>query len=105
MAMVNPHDYTAAGLSGSEEIAGSCGTAAWPPSPPTTPPSRRSRRPVDRVPARRLIPCLGSRSASSSTSGRWLRLRPDGRYEFLFICVPLNLTGGVGSPANAVAIL
>jgi hypothetical protein len=26
------------------------------------------------------------------------------RYEFLFTSVPLNLTGPVGSPANAVAI-
>jgi kynurenine formamidase len=28
-----------------------------------------------------------------------------GRYEFLFTAVPLNVAGGVGSPANAVAIL
>lgn len=28
----------------------------------------------------------------------------DGRYSFLFSAVPLNVTGGVGSPANAVAI-
>jgi kynurenine formamidase len=28
-----------------------------------------------------------------------------GRYEFLFVSVPLNLAGGVGSPANAVAIV
>ena len=29
----------------------------------------------------------------------------EGRHEFLFVSVPLNLTGAVGSPANAVAIL
>jgi len=28
-----------------------------------------------------------------------------GRYEFLLVAEPLNLTGGVGSPANALAIL
>jgi kynurenine formamidase len=28
-----------------------------------------------------------------------------GPYEFLFVSVPLNLAGGVGSPANAVAVL
>jgi hypothetical protein len=28
----------------------------------------------------------------------------DRRYDFLFVAVPLNLPGGVGSPANAVAI-
>jgi hypothetical protein len=27
------------------------------------------------------------------------------RYEFLFASVPLNVTGGVGSPANAVAVM
>jgi kynurenine formamidase len=28
----------------------------------------------------------------------------DGRWDFLFVSVPLNVVGGVGSPANAVAI-
>ena len=28
----------------------------------------------------------------------------DGRYEFLLTAKPLNLTGGVGSPPNAIAI-
>ena len=31
--------------------------------------------------------------------------RRAGRHEFLFTSVPLNVTGAVGSPANAVAIL
>lgn len=30
--------------------------------------------------------------------------RQDGRYEFLLACVPLNIAGAIGSPANAVAI-
>ncbi len=29
----------------------------------------------------------------------------EGRYEFLFVSVPLNVTGAVGSPGNAVAVL
>ena len=29
----------------------------------------------------------------------------EGRYEFMFVAVPLNVTGAVGSPANAVAVL
>jgi hypothetical protein len=28
----------------------------------------------------------------------------DGRYEFMLVAKPLNLLGGFGSPANAVAI-
>jgi hypothetical protein len=28
----------------------------------------------------------------------------DGRYSFFFAGVPLNLPGGVGSPANSIAI-
>jgi kynurenine formamidase len=28
----------------------------------------------------------------------------DGRYEFMVTVKPLNLVGGVGSPANAIAI-
>jgi hypothetical protein len=30
--------------------------------------------------------------------------RADGRWDFLFVSVPLNLPGGVGSPANAIVI-
>ena len=29
----------------------------------------------------------------------------EGRHEFLFVSVPLNVTGAIGSPANAVAVL
>jgi kynurenine formamidase len=54
---------------------------------------------------RRLVPLLGmvlgelfdfERLAAACSADR--------RYDFLFVSVPLNLPGGVGSPANAVAI-
>ena len=32
------------------------------------------------------------------------RCADDGRWTFLFLSVPLNLQGGVGTPANAVVI-
>jgi kynurenine formamidase len=54
---------------------------------------------------RRLIPLLGF------ALGELFRLGPlaadcaeDGRYTCMFTAVPLNIPGGVGSPANAVAI-
>lgn len=55
---------------------------------------------------RRLLPCLGMALGELF----WLRdlaalCRERSRWEFLFVSVPLNLPGGVGSPANAVAIL
>ena len=28
----------------------------------------------------------------------------DDRWDFLFVAVPLNMPGGIGSPANALAI-
>ncbi len=54
---------------------------------------------------RRLIPCLGFAIGELFD---FTELAPAcaqaGRYEFLFTSVPLNITGGVGSPASAVAI-
>jgi len=54
---------------------------------------------------RRLIPLLGFAVAElldfETLTALCLR---DGRWDFLFVAVPLNLPGGVGSPANAVAI-
>ena len=54
---------------------------------------------------RRLIPMLGF------VVGELLDLGPlaslcaaDSRWDFMFVAAPLNLPGGVGSPANAVAI-
>jgi kynurenine formamidase len=54
---------------------------------------------------RRLIPTLGFAVAELLDLGPLAALcAADGRWEFLFVGVPLNLPGGIGSPANAVAI-
>jgi kynurenine formamidase len=54
---------------------------------------------------RRLIPTLGFAVAELLDLDALAALcAADGRWEFLFVGVPLNLPGGVGSPANAVAI-
>jgi kynurenine formamidase len=54
---------------------------------------------------RRLIPCLGFAIGElfdfTALAAACHQAR---RYEFLFASVPLNITGGVGSPASAVAI-
>ena len=54
---------------------------------------------------RRLIPCLGFALGElfDFTKLAQVCARAE-RYEFLFASVPLNITGGVGSPASAVAI-
>ncbi len=54
---------------------------------------------------RRLIPLLGFALGEMFDFERLAELcAADGRYEFLFVSVPLNLPGGVASPANAIAI-
>jgi kynurenine formamidase len=54
---------------------------------------------------RRLIPLLGFAVAELLDLGELAALSAaDRRWDFLFVAVPLNLPGGVGSPANAVAI-
>jgi kynurenine formamidase len=54
---------------------------------------------------RRLIPCLGfALGELFDLTGLGPACQQAGRREFLFASVPLNLTGGVGSPASAVAI-
>jgi kynurenine formamidase len=54
---------------------------------------------------RRLIPCLGFAIGELfDFTGLAAACKETGRYEFLFTSVPLNITGGVGSPANAVAV-
>ncbi|MCW3019233.1 MAG: cyclase family protein [Solirubrobacterales bacterium] len=54
---------------------------------------------------RRLIPMLGFAVGELLDLGRLASLcRSDGRWDFLFVAVPLHIPGGVGSPANAVAI-
>jgi hypothetical protein len=55
---------------------------------------------------RRLIPHLGFAIGELFDFAPLARVcQREGRYEFLFTGVPLNLTGAVGSPANAVAIV
>jgi hypothetical protein len=54
----------------------------------------------------RLIPHLGFAIGELFDFGPLaLACRRERRYEFLFTAVPLNVTGAIGSPANAVAIL
>jgi kynurenine formamidase len=54
---------------------------------------------------RRLIPMLGFVVGELLDFGPLSELcARDGVWDFLFVAVPINLPGGVGSPANAVAI-
>ncbi len=54
---------------------------------------------------RRLIPLLGFALGELwSLDGLAEDCANDGVYEFMLVAVPLNLPGGVGSPANAIAI-
>ena len=54
---------------------------------------------------RRLIPALGVVLGELFDFDRLAaRCAEDSRWSFLFLSVPLNLQGGVGSPANAIAI-
>jgi len=105
--LADPFSYTCAGLAGSEEMSRflwDTGVAAVTSDNPA----------VEAVPMDpgmgslhlRLIPCLGFAIGElfdfAALAAACHRER---RYEFLFVSVPLNLTGGIGSPANAVAIL
>jgi hypothetical protein len=54
---------------------------------------------------RRLIPLLGfALGELFDLDAIAADCRSDGRYDCLFIGVPLNLPGGIGSPGNAVAV-
>lgn len=54
---------------------------------------------------RRLLPLLGFAIGELfDFDGLREDCAADGHWDFLFVSVPLNLVGGVGSPANAVAI-
>lgn len=54
---------------------------------------------------RRLIPMLGMVIGELLDFAALAALCADsGSWEFLFVAVPMNLPGGIGSPANAVAI-
>jgi kynurenine formamidase len=106
-SMVDVTGYTAAGLSGSESMARflwDSGVAAVACDNPA----------VEVVPGDRSVGFLHGRliTGLGFAIGELFDFGPlaeacarSGRCEFLFVSVPLNLTGGVGSPANAVAIL
>jgi kynurenine formamidase len=105
--MVDVTGYTAAGLAGSEAMArflwdsGVAAVACDNPAVEVVPGDRS----VGFLHGR-LIPCLGFAIGELFDFGPLaLACSREGRSEFLFVSVPLNLTGGVGSPANAVAIL
>lgn len=54
---------------------------------------------------RRLIPALGMAMGELfDFDALAARCTQDGRWSFLLVAVPLNVGGGVGSPANAVAV-
>jgi len=54
---------------------------------------------------RRLLPLLGFALGELFDFEQLARLcAADSRYEFLFVAAPLNVPGGVGSPANATAL-
>jgi kynurenine formamidase len=54
---------------------------------------------------RRLIPMLGFAVSELLDLERLADLSAaDGRWDFLFVASPLNMPGGIGSPANALAI-
>jgi hypothetical protein len=53
-----------------------------------------------------MLPLLGMALGELFVLDRLAELcASEGRWEFLFVAVPLNLPGGVGSPANAIAVL
>lgn len=99
--------YASAGLAGSEEMARflwDSGIAALPCDNPAVEvvPADRS----DGFLHGRLIPGLGMAIGELFSFGDLAAAcAREGRYEFLFVSVPLNVTGAVGSPANAVAVL
>ena len=65
--------------------------------------SGRGRSPSRTASTRCFFRASGCRSPSSSSSMLAEACRAAGTYEFLFTAAPLNVTGGVGSPANALA--
>jgi kynurenine formamidase len=99
-------DARASGLAGSEDMArllwdsGAIAVAADNPTLEVAPgdPAVGSLH-------RRLIPMLGFVVGELLDLGALAALcARDSRWDFMFVAAPLNLPGGVGSPANAVAI-
>ena len=99
--------YDCAGLAGSEAMArflwdsGVAAVACDNPAVEVVPVD-----PADGSLHGRLIPglgmAIGELFAFSDLAAACAR---EGRHEFLFVSVPLNVTGAVGSPANAVAVM
>lgn len=99
--------YTSAGLAGSEEMArflwdsGVAAVACDNPAVEVVPSD-----PSDGFLHGRLIPGLGMAIGELFSFGALAAAcQREGRHEFMFVAVPLNVTGAVGSPANAVAVL
>ncbi|HEY6492200.1 MAG TPA: cyclase family protein [Trebonia sp.] len=99
--------YESAGLAGSEEMArflwdsGVAAVAADNPAVEVV-----AVDPAEGSLHSRLIPGLGMAIGELFSFGDLAAAcAREGRYEFLFVSVPLNVTGAVGSPGNAVAIL
>jgi kynurenine formamidase len=99
--------YTSAGLAGSEAMArflwdsGVAAVACDNPAVEVVPPD-----PSDGSLHGRLIPGLGMAIGELFSFGALAAAcAREGRHEFLFVSVPLNVTGAIGSPANAVAVL
>jgi len=99
--------YTSAGLAGSEETARflwDAGVAALPTDNPAVEVTPSDL--ADGFLHGRLIPGLGMAIGELFSFGALAAAcAREGRYEFLFVSVPLNVTGAVGSPGNAVAVL
>lgn len=97
---------TISGLAGSEEVARylwDAGLAAIAADNPTL--EVAPGDPAVGSLHRRLLPLLGFVVGELFDFERLAALcARDDRWDFLFVAVPLNLPGGVGSPANAVAI-
>lgn len=98
--------YASAGLAGSEEMARflwDSGVAALPCDNPAV--EVVPSDPADGFLHGRLIPGLGMAIGEMFSYGELAAAcARAGRHEFLFVSVPLNVTGAVGSPGNAVAI-
>jgi hypothetical protein len=104
--LTGPTGYHCAGLSASEEMSrflwdsGAAAVTADNPAVETVP--------MDRAIGSlhlRLIPSLGFAIGELFDFAELAAAcHADGRYDFLFASVPLNVAGGVGSPANAVAV-
>jgi kynurenine formamidase len=99
--------YTAAGLAGSQEMAGflwDSGIAAVACDNPAV--EVVPADPADGFLHGRLIAGLGMAIGELFSFGALAdTCRREGRYDFLFVSVPLNVTGAIGSPGNAVAVL